>query len=115
MANGKPKRVIVQVKSGHVKSGDIRDLVGTVKRESAAIGEFITLEASTQEMKREALSAGYYYSPGWNKNYPCLQILTISELLNGVEIQMPPQYGTFKQAQQVQNLEATQPSLEMYA
>ena len=27
--SGKAKRVIVQVKSGHVKSGDIRDLVGT--------------------------------------------------------------------------------------
>src|SRR3989440_212024 len=39
-AAGKPKRVMVQVKSGHVKSGDIRDLVGTVKREDAAIGVF---------------------------------------------------------------------------
>src|SRR4051812_180467 len=27
---GKPKRVLVQVKSGHVKSGDIRDLKGTL-------------------------------------------------------------------------------------
>ena len=29
---GKPKRVLVQVKSGHVKSGDIRDLVGTLEQ-----------------------------------------------------------------------------------
>src|SRR5439155_22069595 len=43
--SGKPKRVLVQVKSGHVKSGDIRDLVGTLQREGAAIGVFITLEA----------------------------------------------------------------------
>ena len=28
----------------HVKSGDIRDLKGTVEREQAAIGVFITLE-----------------------------------------------------------------------
>src|SRR5205823_14731014 len=27
------KRVIVQVRSGHVKSGDIRDLVGAIDRE----------------------------------------------------------------------------------
>ena len=43
-ASAKPKRVLVQVKSGHVKSGDIRDLVGTVQREQAAMGVFITLE-----------------------------------------------------------------------
>ena len=34
-ASGKAKRVLVQVKSGHVKSGDIRDLRGTVQREQA--------------------------------------------------------------------------------
>ena len=36
--SGKAKRVIVQVKSGQVKSGDIRDLVGTLRREGGAIG-----------------------------------------------------------------------------
>ncbi|MBV8821785.1 MAG: restriction endonuclease, partial [Ktedonobacteraceae bacterium] len=66
----KPKRVLVQVKSGHVKSGDIRDLVGTVQRENAAIGVFITLETPTRDMMTEAVSAGYYHSPGWNEDYP---------------------------------------------
>ena len=41
--NGKPKRILVQVKSGKVKSGDIRDLRGAVEREEAAMGIFITL------------------------------------------------------------------------
>src|SRR6266702_3426176 len=45
---GKAKRVLVQVKSGHVNSSHIRDLVGTLKRESAAIGVFITLERSSK-------------------------------------------------------------------
>ncbi|OQX03018.1 MAG: site-specific DNA-methyltransferase, partial [Desulfobacteraceae bacterium IS3] len=40
----KPKRVIVQVKSGNVGVKDIRDLIGTVEREKAAIGVFITLK-----------------------------------------------------------------------
>ncbi len=110
----KPKRVLVQVKSGHVKSGDIRDLVGTVKREDAAIGIFITLETPTQDMKKEALSAGYYHSSGWNKNYPSIQILTIVELLRGVEVQMPPQYGTFKQAQKVQQSDAQQSEFNIF-
>ena len=101
-ATGKSKRVIVQVKSGHVKSGDIRDLVGTVQREGAAIGVFITLELPTRDMKTEAASAGLYHSIGWGKDYPRIQILSVAELLQGAEVKMPPQHGTFKSAQRVQ-------------
>jgi len=100
---GKAKRVLVQVKSGHVKSGDIRDLKGTLQRENAAIGVFITLEPPSKDMTAEAVSAGFYYSPGWNQNYPRIQILTIEEMLHGAELKMPPQFGTFKQAQRVQH------------
>ncbi len=101
-AYAKPKRVLVQVKSGHVKSGDIRDLVGTVERENAAIGVFITLEPPSRDMITEAVSAGYYDSPGWHQKYPRIQIRTIAELLKGAKIDMPAQFGTFKQAQKVQ-------------
>ncbi len=97
--SGKAKRVLVQVKSGKVKSGDIRDLVGTITRESAAIGVFITLEDSTRDMRTEAASAGFYHSDGWNRDFPRLQILTIEELLNGKEVAMPPNTRTFKQAE----------------
>ncbi|HEY6286786.1 MAG TPA: hypothetical protein VIX20_14085 [Ktedonobacteraceae bacterium] len=31
----------------------------------------------------------------------CIQILTVEELLHGAEVKMPPQFGTFKQAQKV--------------
>ncbi|HVG00103.1 MAG TPA: restriction endonuclease [Chloroflexia bacterium] len=98
---GKPKRVLIQVKSGHVKSGDIRDLVGTVQREGAAIGVFISLEEPSKDMVTEAVKHGYYHSPGWSKDYPKIQILTIAELLKGAEIKMPPPFGTFKEAQKV--------------
>ncbi len=97
--SGKAKRVLVQVKSGKVKSGDIRDLVGTITRESAAIGVFITLEDSTRDMRTEAASAGFYHSDGWNRDFPRLQILTIEELLNGKDVSMPPNMTTFKQAE----------------
>jgi site-specific DNA-methyltransferase (adenine-specific) len=110
---GKPKRVLVQVKSGHVKSGDIRDLRGTVERENAAMGVFITLEEPTSEMTKEAVSAGFYHSPGWNKDFPRVQILTISDLLRGAEIKMPPQFGTFKQAQRVSQVEEEQGALDL--
>ena len=102
-ASGKAKSVLVQVKSGHVKSGDIRDLVGTMQREQAAIGVFVTLDAPSKDMKAEAASAGFYTSLGWGKEYPRLQILSIADLLQGAEVKMPPQYGTFKQARRVQS------------
>lgn len=108
---GKAKRVLAQVKSGHVKSGDIRDLKGTLQRENAAIGVFITLEPPSRDMIAEAVSAGFYYSPGWNQNYPRIQILTIEELLHNAGVKMPPQFGTFKQAQRVQQAEALQGEL----
>ena len=96
--NGKFKKIIVQIKSGKVKSGDIRDLIGVVQREQSAIGVFITLEPPTKEMKEEAVKAGFYFSPGWNQNYPKIQILTIEELLKGQSVQMPPTNLTFKTA-----------------
>jgi site-specific DNA-methyltransferase (adenine-specific) len=98
---GRPKRALVQVKSGKVKSGDIRDLVGTVEREKAALGVFITLEEPTRDMRTEAASAGFYTSPGWGRDFARVQILTISELLSGKAPDMPPPYGTFKQAERV--------------
>ena len=112
-AYDKSKRVLVQVKSGHVKSGDIRDLVGTVQRENAAIGVFITLEAASRDMITEAVSAGSYHSPGWNSDYPKIQILSIADLLRGAKVQMPMQYGTFKQARRVREVEGEQAELEM--
>ncbi len=108
---GKAKRVLVQVKSGHVKSGDIRDLKGTLEREKAAIGVFITLEPPSRDMITEAASSGFYHSPGWRQDYPRIQILTIEELLHGAAVKMPPQFGTFKQAQRVQEPSAEQPEL----
>lgn len=101
-ASGKPKRAIIQVKSGNVKSGDVRDLRGTLEREQAAMGRLSPLEPSTREMRTEAAAAGVYSSPGWGRDYPRIQILAIAQLLGGTaELQMPPTTGPFKAAQRV--------------
>ena len=110
---GKPKRVLVQVKSGKVNSGLIRDLRGTVEREDAAIGVFITLEPPTKDMEREAFSASFYRSELWQNDYQRIQILTISQLLAGAEVQMPSPHGTFKQAQRVRKTEGLQSDFGM--
>ena len=109
--SGKAKRVIVQVKSGHVKSGDIRDLVGTLEREGGAIGVFITLEKASSHMIDEATSAGFFTSEHFGK-FPRVQILTIEDLLSGKTLQMPPSLErTFKQAERVDEENRDQPDL----
>lgn len=110
-ADGKPKRILVQIKSGGASSKDIRDLVGTVRREKAAIGVLITLEAPTRPMITEAASAGFYHSPGWGQDYPKIQILTIEELLAGKEIKQPPSNITFKKAERVKETGSQQMGL----
>ncbi len=101
---GGVKRALVQVKSGHVNSSHIRDLKGTLERENAQIGVYITLEAPTRDMLSEAASAGFYHSEIWDRDYPRIQILSIEELLAGAEVKLPPTpkgAEAFKQAGKV--------------
>ena len=88
-AKGEIKKVLVQVKSGHVKSGDVRDLRGTLEREEGAIGLFVTLEEPTRPMIEEAATAGFYEAKELGKKYPKVQILTIEELLDGKQAEYP--------------------------
>jgi len=97
-ARSRTKRMIVQVKSGHVKSGDIRDLKGVLEREKAEMGLFITLEKPTREMTTEAVAAGFYQSPQYADPFPRLQIVTIEQLLDGIGPKMPSHRPTFKEA-----------------
>ena len=99
--SGKPKRIIVQVKSGHVNRGQIATLKGDMEREKAEIGLFVTLSPPTGPMRQDAIAAGFYepeHFPG--QQFPRVQILTIEELLSGQAAEYPryaPQ-ATFRQA-----------------
>jgi len=90
--SGKAKRAVIQVKSGHVGVNAIRELKAVAAGD--ALGIFITLEPPTGPMQTEAISAGFYHSPGWNEDYPKIQILTVEELLHGKAVDMPPQTQT---------------------
>jgi DNA modification methylase len=95
--------VLVSVKSGGVNSGMVRDLKGTLEREKAAIGLFITLDKPTREMRLEADTAGLYHSELWNRDYPRIQILSIRELLEeGKRPLLPPfVLPTYQQAEKI--------------
>jgi len=99
--DGQTKQIILSVKSGHVNVSHIRDLRGVVEREQAAIGVLITMLSPTKAMRAEAAAAGTYYSPGWDKYYPRVQILTVEDILSGKGIDYPPSRHTnvtFKKA-----------------
>ncbi len=115
MRDRRLERVLVQVKGGHVKSGDVRDLRGVVERENAAIGVFVTLEEPSREMITEAVSAGFFHSNVWNKDYPKIQILTVQELLNEAEVSMPAFVSseTFKKADKVKKKQGEQGKLDL--
>jgi site-specific DNA-methyltransferase (adenine-specific) len=107
--SGKPSRVIVQVKGGHVGVKDIRELQTVAADE--AIGVYVCIEPPTSNMREEAIAAGYYHSPVWNKDYPKIQILTIEDIMSGKTVEMPPQAQvstTFAKAQRVKKKEGEQ-------
>ena len=95
----KTKQVIFSVKSGHTSVAHIRDLKGVLEREQAELGVLITLREPTQPMRVEAAEAGWYDSP-WGTRHPRMQILTIRELLENQQINLPPSRVniTFKKA-----------------
>jgi site-specific DNA-methyltransferase (adenine-specific) len=116
--SGKAKKVIIQVKSGHVKAGDIRDLKGVMEREKAAIGCFVTIEEPTAPMRAEAFSAGFYESAlkfegsAQIEKFPRIQLLTIQDLLAGKQLQYPRhRIETFKKAQRQSKDQAEQEGL----
>jgi len=78
---GKTGRAIVSVKAGeNVGVQMIRDLVGTVQRENAEIGIFLTLKEPTKPMVTEAASAGQFEMDGLK--VPKVQIVTIEQALS---------------------------------
>jgi DNA modification methylase len=94
----KIESIVVQVKSGHVSVKDIRELRDTISRQRAAMGIFITLEEPTSEMIKEVKATDPYLAKSLNTEFPKIQILTIKELLEGVEPKIPQTASAFPQA-----------------
>ena len=96
----KPKKIVVQVKSGQVSVGQVRDLKGVMEREKAVIGAFLSLKEPSRQMVAEAAAADYYKPEQLNGlKYPRLQILTIADLFAGKQLEYPKfATATFKKA-----------------
>jgi site-specific DNA-methyltransferase (adenine-specific) len=82
------EKAIVSVKGGdNVNVAMVRDLAHVVDREKAKIGVFVTLAESTGPMRTEAVKAGFYET--LYGKYPKVQILTIRELFEGKQPNIP--------------------------
>jgi len=108
------KQIILSVKAGHTSSPHVRDLRGVVEREGAAIGVLICMQEPTSHMRTEAAAAGFYDSP-WG-SHPRIQILTVSDLLEGKRIDYPAVEGTnrtFKRAPKAKPAGTDHPELPL--
>jgi len=91
--------ILFQVKSGKVDSRDIRDLVGTMSREKADLGIFITLKPPTEPMRKEAKSAGLYHYEFFSLDIPRIKIVTVEDILNSAaQLDVPLVAGVLKAA-----------------
>jgi site-specific DNA-methyltransferase (adenine-specific) len=97
--SGEYKRIILQVKGGHVAVSQVRDLKGVLDREKAEIGVFLTLKRPTRQMREEAAAAGSFIDLQFPEHrFPRLQILTIEDIFTGKKITFPSWWSqdTFK-------------------
>ena len=82
------EKAIVSVKGGaHVSDTMVKDLITTIEHEKAGMGVFITLAPPTRPMIARAAAAGFYKTE-W-REYPKVQILTITQLFEGKRPDMP--------------------------
>ncbi len=109
----KREKIIVQVKGGGIRRGDVVTLLGDVNNQGAKGGILVTLQKPSNPMREEAAASGRYTSVLWHdRDYPKIQILTIEGLMNKTEkIDAPPQMPPFAKAKRETKSEKQQAML----
>lgn len=85
----KTERAIVEVKGGGVGVKDIGRLAQVIERERAPFGVFLTAQAPTRAMERDAAAVGVWENEYTGRKHPRLQILTLAELFTGKRPDIP--------------------------
>ena len=76
-----PEKILFQVKSGKVDSGEVVKLQGAMTREEAVLGIFITLKPPTKAMIKEAKGLGIYKSQFMSAPVDKIRIVTVQEII----------------------------------
>lgn len=98
-AKGTSDRVLVSVKGGATNPGHVRDLIGTVESQRAAMGVFVCMEEPTRGMREAENHSGTYNHPANGQPFPKVQIVTVADLLAGKRPEMPQALLPYFQAQ----------------
>lgn len=85
----KTERAIVEVKGGGVGVKDVGRLAQVMERERAPFGVFLTAQAPTRAMERDAAAVGVWENEYTGRKHPRLQILTLAELFQGKRPDIP--------------------------
>lgn len=94
------ERALISVKGGRqLNPAMVRDLVGTVESQRAAMGVLITLDEPTRGMIEAVNHSGLWTNPANGQTFPKVQIMTVGDLLAGKRPTMPPPLMPYTQAQ----------------
>lgn len=88
-AKGTTGKILVSVKGGATNPGHVRDLLGTVQSQKAAMGVFICMKDATKGMAEAANTSGSYTHPATGQEYPRIQIVTVEDLLEFKRLDAP--------------------------
>lgn len=84
-------KILISVKGGRqLNPSMVRDLIGTVETQKAAMGVLVTQHEPTKGMIEAVNHAGSYTHPANGQTYPRLQLITTSDLFAGKRPLMPP-------------------------
>ena len=82
------REIVVSVKGGRtINPAMVRELLGTVEAQKAAIGVLLTMQEPSEEMRRGAISAGFFRTG--NQKYPRIQLLSVKDLFAGRTVHYP--------------------------
>ncbi|MEW6506360.1 MAG: DNA methyltransferase [Bacteroidota bacterium] len=94
--------VLIEVKSGNVNVKNVREFIQVVNKRKSDLGVFVCFkEQVTQPMLKEAKQQGYFDEKHFGNRIDKIQILTVDDLLEGKEINLPVglyKKTTFKEA-----------------
>jgi DNA modification methylase len=98
-AKGNIDKILISVKGGQtVNPSMVRDLIGTVQAQKAAMGVIVTLQSATKGVQDAIDHGGVYTHPGDGRTFPRIQHITIAELLKGQRLSLPPLLMPYIQA-----------------
>lgn len=92
-------RILFSVKSGKTGPTHVRDLIGTLQNEGAALGVLICMEPPTKAMLQAAAEAGRYTNALLGREFQKITLVSIQELLDGRRLEVPYTEDAVKRAQ----------------